>query len=1257
MALKKVKGSLERVFDKNLQDLVRGIRSNKDNEAKYIASCIDDIKQELRQENIAVKANAVSKLYYLQMLGYDISWAAFNIIEVMSSSKFTFKRIGYLAASQCFHEGTDVLMLTTNMIRKDLGSKQMYDTGCALSSLSCFLTSEMASDLANDIMGLMASTRPYIRKKAVLLMYKIFLKFPEALRPAFPRLKDKLEDPDPGVQSAAVNVICELARKNPKNYLSLAPLFFKLMTSSTNNWMLIKIIKLFGALTPLEPRLGKKLLEPLTNLIHSTSAMSLLYECINTVISVLISLSSGMPDHSASIQLCVQKLCILIEDSDQNLKYLGLLAMGKILKTHPKSVQSHKDLILDCLDDKDESIRLRALDLLYGMVSKKNLMEIVKKLMIHVDRAEGSQYRDELLAKIIQICSQNNYQYIVNFEWYVSILVELTRIEGTKHGHLIASQMLDVAIRVKAIRSFAVQQMAKLLENTSLLVGSAAQLNGICEVLYAAAWIVGEFSDFLLEPRLTLEAMLRQRVTSLPGHIQSIYVHNIIKLYSAILIKLEPDGDKEKITEVTQLITEKLPVFAESANLEVQERACCILQMLKYINKLQEKDVGVAEEVAALFAGELNPVAPKAQKKVPIPEGLDLDKWINEPPSESSDDEVTIDTMFVHDAHSGTSLRVSQKMRYEEPDEDELRRRREIRREEQASNPHYLKDNRKKKLKDLAAENDATVDGIPVAKIDLNVPLHVPGFNVTDVYMKKSKTSKKHKKKHRKGKRGRHASESSDDIQVAHKVDIVEEEMPEGATFSDDDEDQRPLDDPHRALDIDLDRPLDDQDKIPVREHRVVKAGLKTEVGQEATEIIEGEKPKKKHRKEKERNEKKSKKDKKHKKKSSEAAEEAPPTGEKEVDLMAGMEEEVAEESPETNGQVKDAAIPTDSVGAEAKPEVAKDDLTFWLTKADSATPTVSTVVEDAPEGVSESPADGKHKKHHKKEKKTRKEKEKKKKKRSHKGHHDEEEAEGDEIRTEEQMENGTPQENTPEIVIPQMSSYRLLAENSSIKMTYEIRVDQKMPNQVVVSVIFNNLTSAHVKSLDFNVLDSLNTRLIRGDSTSQHEGVKVPFQLPPGMANEGQFAFTVKSITMTQKLRGTLTYMLKDEAGATSEKIDFKVHLPVSAYLVPKQCSSTEYAELLSGGELTSKQSITTPNVEMDFSIILARACFFGHLSLVERVDTTASLYGLSIQGHHVCLLLKAMPNKSISVDGKSSDSSLLSSFLEEVKTFLTET
>lgn len=34
MALKKVKGNFERMFDKNLTDLVRGIRNNKDNEVR-----------------------------------------------------------------------------------------------------------------------------------------------------------------------------------------------------------------------------------------------------------------------------------------------------------------------------------------------------------------------------------------------------------------------------------------------------------------------------------------------------------------------------------------------------------------------------------------------------------------------------------------------------------------------------------------------------------------------------------------------------------------------------------------------------------------------------------------------------------------------------------------------------------------------------------------------------------------------------------------------------------------------------------------------------------------------------------------------------------------------------------------------------------------------------------------------------------------------------------------------------------------------
>jgi len=49
-----------------------------------------------------------------------------------------------------------------------------------------------------------------------------------------------------------------------------------------------------------------------------------------------------------------------------------------------------------------------------------------------------------------------------------------------------------------------------------------------------------------------------------------------------------------------------------------------MVQLVKYVLKLQDKGAGIAgigEELAALFAGELNPVATKAQKKVPVPDG------------------------------------------------------------------------------------------------------------------------------------------------------------------------------------------------------------------------------------------------------------------------------------------------------------------------------------------------------------------------------------------------------------------------------------------------------------------------------------------------------------------------------------------------------------------------------------------------------------------------------------------------------------
>ncbi|XP_047364201.1 AP-3 complex subunit delta-1 isoform X1 [Vespa velutina] len=1201
MALRKVKGNFERMFDKNLTDLVRGIRNNKENEAKYIAQCIEEIKQELRQDNIAVKANAVAKLTYLQMLGYDISWAGFNIIEVMSSAKFTYKRIGYLAGSQSFHADTELLMLTTNMIRKDLNSQNQYDAGLALSGLSCFISPDLARDLVNDIMTLLTSTKPYLRKKAVLMMYKVFLRFPEALRPAFPRLKEKLEDPDSGVQSAAVNVVCELARKNPKNYLSLAPVFFKLMTTSTNNWMLIKIIKLFGALTPLEPRLGKKLIEPLTNLIHSTSAMSLLYECINTVIAVLISISSGMPNHSDSIQLCVQKLRILIEDSDQNLKYLGLLAMSKILRTHPKSVQAHKDLIMQCLDDKDESIRLRALDLLYGMVSKKNLMEIVKKLMVHMDKAEGTTYRDELLSKIIQICSQNNYQFITYFEWYISVLVELTRMEGTKHGPLVATQLLDVAIRVQAIRKYAVHQCALLLENSYLLTGQPRAT--MSEVLYAAAWICGEFSSELEDPLATLQSMLRSQASSLPGHIQAVYVHNILKLAAAILYKAEKEGDNETMEQIFAL-KDKIAAFVCSGDLEVQERSSSALVLFECL----KENPGLAEELMEAFEGELNPVAPKAQRKVPIPDDLDLDSWINDPPSESSDSEdMDMNEIFVKSEKSNNSF---MKRETNEPTVEELQKRREARKLEQQNNPHYLKGS----FKNSTSYHNSTnfyedFENIPVTELDIPVSLKISNYSNSSKYHNMSvdnnyKRHKKHGKKKKSKKNKQSASE--DEREEDYPTQVINTgigELPPGAEISDsDDYDMIDANDPHRALNIDLDMPLREDERLPVLEHRVVE----NSPNQKVTEV------------------KTIKKDKGHRK----TKRKSKCVQEKQADNQISMTDMWLEDNTEEAGSssIQDYT----EVNSKKNVDIRKD------------SKRKKSKNQEKHKKVKE--VDTKHKK-------SKKSKSKKEKKSS-----DYEETAGISTPSKEilpELRNDLViTENSLNSIQP-LIAYDELSKNKTISMMYELKQIADDTSKIIVSILITNIGQKLVKEIRFDITDTSTLKLMKNNGDEY--GMKLPFQLPPQSSKETQFTILISDVTFAQKLRGTLTYMLENMEGTIQEKLDFTINLSCSKFMIGHLSHKDILTELLKSGQLVSRiKKEIVPSQE--FNAVLNTVCCKCNLTLVEQINNTASLYGHSLKGHHVCLLLKY--NKStgnLLIEGKGDNNSLLSGIAEEISRLLT--
>jgi AP-3 complex subunit delta-1 len=198
-----------------------------------------------------LKATALMKLTYLEMFGHDMSWASFNVLEVMSSSKFKQKRTGYLAAVQSFRRDTEVLVLAENQLKKDIMSSSPQYIALPLGAIPHVINPSMANSVLSDLIPRLTHSHAMVRKKTVVTLYRLALVYPETLRPAWPKIKERLLDDneDAGVTAAIVNVVCELGWRRPQDFLPLAPRLFDLLVEGGNNWMAIKLIKLVSIVT------------------------------------------------------------------------------------------------------------------------------------------------------------------------------------------------------------------------------------------------------------------------------------------------------------------------------------------------------------------------------------------------------------------------------------------------------------------------------------------------------------------------------------------------------------------------------------------------------------------------------------------------------------------------------------------------------------------------------------------------------------------------------------------------------------------------------------------------------------------------------------------------------------------------------------------------------------------------------------------------------------------------------------------------
>ena len=846
------------MFEKDVLQLIRGLRSHKGQEREYIQSALRECKKEIKSNDMDQKATALLKLVYLEMFGHDMGWASFNVLEVMSSQKYPHKRIGYLAAVQSFRPDTEVLMLAENLLKKDLTSPDKTLIHLPLNAIPHLINPSMANSLLADLLPRLSHSHPAVRKKTIVTLYRLAVVYPETLRPAWPKIKERLldENEDPTVTAAIVNVVCELGWRRPQDFLPLAPRLFELLTQGGNNWMAIKIIKLFSQLTPLEPRLVRKLLPPLTNIIKTTPAMSLLYECINGIIQGgIMEVAGGTTEGDEVARLCVSKLrAMLVVQGDPNLRYVALLAFAKITASHADLVADHQDVILECIDDADISIRTRALDLVVDMVNSNNLQMVVERLLKQLktagkaspvnepenDRAvhegvipmaddddEGTtmsvkkgdhnsdqppplpeDYRQSVIERILEMCSKENYTNMDDFEWYITVLVELVRqcpsitIGGASGSQgspkqtmadAIGDELRNVAVRVKGVRpeAAAAAQSLLLLDNRDDNFAQATE--SAQNVLAAAAFIAGEYSAMLPDPAAVLASLVHSTSNQLPTHALASYIQAIPKVFATLTSDEQIPWTESRRSEIILLVA-RITHFLEPLNLhpslEIQERAVEYLDLMRLASEaISAQQVGsnqdgymeppllLTQAIPSLFTGmDLNPVAPDAVRNVAAPEGLDLDAPINgslnmilqeadyDTEYDSGEDEVRrfyyeklsmVKTVHTKSAASTLEDRSSRSASYQDADRDSLldpealERKRADRRERYRDDPYYIDSERNSGTSTpmhsiLRSANGSDLDVDAIPVMELKLDSNTTSDNVHASKPKAQKKPKRH---------------------------------------------------------------------------------------------------------------------------------------------------------------------------------------------------------------------------------------------------------------------------------------------------------------------------------------------------------------------------------------------------------------------------------------------------------------------------------------------------------------------------------
>lgn len=495
------------VIHRELQELVRlvGEAKSKQEEDRVITREIGILKERFADKDMSTKRfrEFIVRLIYVDMLGQDASFGLVKAINLTQQKGVHDKRTGYLASSLLLSHNPELLILLVNSMQRDLRSMNPFEVAAALGAMPSLITLDLIPAIKQLVLDCVAHSNAHIRKKAVAVLLRFVQLDPGSIDEYLEFFRNALCDRDPAVMGASLNafyVIASMGKDYQKGLLPVVTSLVSILKQIVDHklprdfdyhrmpapWLQIKICQILAFLGSDNQSMSQQMYQVLEECLSradsgTTMGYAIMSEAVKTVTSIY--------PHPPLIQTAANCVSKIFRGEGNNLRFIALDALSNIVSIQPSAGADHQNAVIDCLQDADEMLQRKTLDLLFKMTNPANVEFIVDQMNTFLRSTTDPKFRKDLVSKITCLAEK----FSPNNAWFMTTMNFVFEVAGDLVDDSVAQNLMLLVADGSGDDEAADDAIRRLAVNSYVSVLSDPDRTTSETLLRVASWILGEY--------------------------------------------------------------------------------------------------------------------------------------------------------------------------------------------------------------------------------------------------------------------------------------------------------------------------------------------------------------------------------------------------------------------------------------------------------------------------------------------------------------------------------------------------------------------------------------------------------------------------------------------------------------------------------------------------------------------------------------------------------------------------------------------